>query len=226
MAKRRSQEELCADYKRERNNLYQQRRRLIVKQKKGKLKKREYEATENKIKSLTVKIDKYASKIFKCGKQYAALKKERMAILAKISRLKKRLKTERDMPRSERNKLLTEITELNAVAVDLGIAMGKDILELKKGKVGFVESLETGELIEEVVIWQVKSKVEGLISGGRMKFLEVGGESYSLDVNAVSALWAVDDYVAEITASQKDKGVKTPTITIVVNFITNTITIQ
>jgi hypothetical protein len=85
--------------------------------------------------------------------------------------------------------------------------------------------METGELIEDVVIWQAKNKIEGLISGGRMKFLEIGGETYSLDINAVSALWAVDDYIAEIAASQRDKGVKTPTVQIVVNFVTNTISV-
>ena len=98
-------------------------------------------------------------------------------------------------------------------------------MELKKGKLTFTEDDELGEVYEDVVIWQVKSKVEGLISGGSMKFLTINGETYSLDVNALSALWAIDDYVADVTASQRDKGVRTPTIQIVLNTITETITI-
>jgi hypothetical protein len=149
-----------------------------------------------------------------------------MSALNKISRLKNKLKKERDMPRGERNKILTEITELNALVVDLGIAMGKDLIELKKGKVGFSMDSASGQLIEDVVIWQVKNKIEGLISGGKMKFITIGGETYSLEINAVSALWALDDYIVEVTASQRDKGVKTPTIQIVLDLNSNEISVQ
>jgi hypothetical protein len=129
------------------------------------------------------------------------------------------------MPKSERNRLLTEITEINATIVDLSIGMGKDVMELKKGKLTFTENDELGEVYEDVVIWQVKEKVNGLIEGGTMRFLTVNGETYSLDVNALSALWAIDDYIADIAASQKDRGVRTPTVQIVLNTITETITI-
>jgi gas vesicle protein len=182
-------------------------------------------ASNKKIKLLSNRIDKLASRIFKCGKNYAKLKKKRANLIRKVNVLKNKLKGNREMPKSERNKILTEITQLNSTIVDLGIGMGKDVMELKKGKLTFTEDDELGEVYEDVVIWQVKSKVEGLISGGSMKFLTINGETYSLDVNALSALWAIDDYVADVTASQRDKGVRTPTIQIVLNTITETITI-
>ena len=226
MGKKRTSDEICKSLKSSRSKLYRERTSLIKKQQSGKLTSKEYKASENKIKSLSIRIDKYASKIFKCGKKYAKLREAKASMLRKISYLKKKLKTNRDMPKSERNKILTQITELNSNVMDLSVGMGKDIVELKKGRVGFVESFETGELIEDIVIWQVKTKVEGLISGGRMLFLEVNGEVYSLEVNSMSALWAVDDYVTEVTVSQRDSGVKTPTVQVVVNFVTNTISIR
>jgi hypothetical protein len=226
MGKRRTSDEICKALKNSRSKIYRERTNLIKQQKSGKLSARKMEASNKKIKALSVKIDKYASRIFKCGKKYAKLKQAKASMLLKISYLKKKLKDNRDMSKSERNKILTEITELNATVIDLGVGMGKEVMELKRGRVGFVPEFETGELIEDVVIWQVKTKVEGLISGGRMLFLEVNGESYSLELNAVSALWAVDDYVADVTASQRDRNVKTPTIRIIINFITNTVTIE
>jgi hypothetical protein len=225
MGKRRTADEICKALKNGRTKLYKQRSDLIRQQKKGKLSPKKIEVSDRKIKALSVRIDKYASKIFKCGKKYAKLKQERMSMMRRVTLLKSKLKGDRSMSRSERNRLLTEITELNAVIVDLGIGMGKDVMTLKKGKLTFTENDELGEVYEDVVIWQVKEKVNGLIEGGTMKYLTVNGETYSLEVNALSALWAIDDYVADVAASQKDTGIKTPTVQIVLNTITETITI-
>lgn len=226
MGKRRTTDEICKSLKSSRSKLYKERTNLLKQQKSGKLSARKVEASNKKIKALSLRIDKYASKIFKCGKKFAKLKKARASLIRKVNALKNKLKGNREMPKSERNKILSEITQLNATIVDLGIGMGKDIQELKKGQLTFTEDEEMGEVYEDVVIWKVKEKVEGLIQGGSMKFLTVQGETYSLDVNAVSALWAIDDYVAEVTASQRDKGVRTPTIQITLNTITETITIK
>ena len=225
MGKRRTSDEICKSLKNSRSKLYRERTNLLKSQKSGKLSDKKISASNKKIKLLSSRIDKLASRIFKCGKNYAKLKKKRANLIRKVNVLKNKLKGNREMPKSERNKILTEITQLNSTIVDLGIGMGKDVMELKKGKLTFTEDDELGEVYEDVVIWQVKAKVEGLISGGSMKFLTINGETYSLDVNALSALWAIDDYVADVTASQRDKGVRTPTIQIVLNTITETITI-
>ena len=225
MGKRRTSDEICKSLKNSRSKLYRERTNLLKSQKSGKLSDKKISASNKKIKLLSGRIDKLASRIFKCGKNYAKLKKKRANLIRKVNVLKNKLKGNRDMPKSERNKILTEITELNSTIVDLSVGMGKDVMELKKGKLTFTEDDELGEVYEDVVIWQVKAKVEGLISGGSMKYLTVNGETYSLEVNALSALWAIDDYVADVTASQRDKGVRTPTIQIVLNTITETITI-
>lgn len=226
MGKRRTSDEICKSLKNSRSKLYRERTNLLKQQKSGKLSPKKTEASNKKIKALSLRIDKYASKIFKCGKNYAKLKKKRASLIRKVNTLKNKLKTNREMPKTERNKILTEITQLNSTIVDLGIGMGKDVMELKKGRLTFTEDEELGETYEDVVIWQVKEKVNGLIAGGAMKFLTVNGETYSLDVNALSALWAVDDYIADVTASQRNSGVKTPTIQLVLNTITETITIN
>lgn len=226
MGKRRTSDEICKSLKNSRSKLYRERTKLLKEQKSGKLSPKKIEASNKKIKALSLRIDKYASRIFKCGKNYAKLKKKRASLIRKVNLLKNKLKSNREMPKSERNKILTEITQLNSTIVDLGIGMGKDVMELKKGKLTFTEDEEMGETYEDVVIWQVKEKVNGLIEGGDMRFLTVKGETYSLDVNALSALWAVDDYIADVTASQRDSGVKTPTVQIVLNTITETITIN
>lgn len=226
MAKRRSSDEICKSLKNSRKKLYKERSDLLKAQKKGNLSDKKLLVSNNKLKLLSVRIDKLGSRIFKCGKKYALLKKKRMSMMRKVSVLKSKLKSDRSMPKSERNRILTEITQLNAIIVDLGIGMGKDVQELKRGKLNFSSDDDLGEIYEDVVIWQAKDKITGLISGGEMRFLVVNDEVYSLDINAVSALWAVDDYIADIAASQKDKGVKTPMVQIVLNTITETITVK
>ena len=76
------------------------------------------------------------------------------------------------------------------------------------------------------VIWDAKSKIEGLIRNNEFDTLVVGDEPYNLIIDRLSALFAVDDYIAEIVASQRDSLVKTPMVEISLSLITKTVTIK
>ena len=224
--KRRSNIELCIAHKKERTALYQSRSKLIREQKKGGLSAKKLEQSNKKIKMLSARIDKYGAKIFKCGKRYAKLKSVRTSLIRKINRLKNELKANRDMSKADRNKILSAITAINSDVRDISTIMRMDIVEQKSGTLSFIIDEGLMETYEDVPVWQVKDKVEGLVNGGDFAFLVIGGETFSLDINAVSALWAVDDYIAEITSSQRDSNVTTPTVQITTSLITKTIIIK
>ena len=224
--KRRTQAELCDSYKKQRRVLYYERAKIIKSQTKQKLTDKQIEKGNKRIKSLNSRIDKLSVKMFKCGKRYAKFRKERMSLIKKVSRLKVELKTNRDISSSQRNRILAEITAINADIRNLTSLMGKDIVEQQKGILAFVSDVSLGQTYEMVVLWEVKRKIDGLLQYGTFKYLSVQGEVYSLDINFDSALWAVDDYLADIAASQRDSTIKTPMVKLSTDESTETITIE
>lgn len=224
--KRRDSNQICIDLKSERSILYKKRSRVVKKQQSGKLSKKAFDVSERLLKRINAKIDSLSVKLFRCGKKYALFKNKRMNLIKRVSKLKVELLGNRDMVRSERNKKLTQLSELNQEIRVLSELMGKQLIEQKSGKVDFVRDDEQGLTNEDVVIWEVINKVEGLLKSNMYKFLDVFGDLYSLEISQVSALWAVDDFVAEITASQRNRAIKTPMVRITTNNITNTITLQ
>lgn len=225
MAKRRSTEQICADLKKARKALYAKRNILVRKQKKKKMTVKQTEKSDKSIKSLSLKIDKLSSKIFKCGKTYAKFKRKRLNLLKRISKIKVELKANRDMDNKLRNIKLTELNQLNEEVRNLSMLMQMDVIEQEKGQLAFIESYEEDQTSELVVIWKAKGMIEDLMQMD-YKFLDIGGEVYSLEVNSLSALWAVDDYIAEITARQRDSKFKTPIVTVTINNLTKTIKVE
>jgi hypothetical protein len=178
-----------------------------------------------RIKNLTIRIDKYSSKIFKCGKKYAKFKKLRISLLKKISRIKVELKSNRDMENKLRNSKLTELNQLNEEVRNLSMLMQMDVIEQEKGQLAFIESYEEDETTELVVVWKAKNMIEDLMQMD-FKFLTIKGETYSLEINSLSALWAIDDYIAEITAKQRESKFKTPMISVTISNMDKTIRVD
>ena len=130
------------------------------------------------------------------------------------------------MDRKERNKKLTRLVELNERIRDLSVIMGKDIVLQESGKLWFLSDPTKMETVEMVVIWEIKQRVESLLASGSFDFLKVGEDTYPMETNALSAGFALDDYIADITASQREKTVRTPVIKMVVSLVTRTISIM
>jgi hypothetical protein len=225
MAKRRSNSQICIDLKKSRKALYAKRNTLVRQQKKKKMTARQLSNSNSRIKNLTIRIDKYSSKIFKCGKKYAKFKKLRISLLKKISRIKVELKSNRDMENKLRNSKLTELNQLNEEVRNLSMLMQMDVIEQEKGQLAFIESYEEDETTELVVVWKAKNMIEDLMQMD-FKFLTIKGETYSLEINSLSALWAIDDYIAEITAKQRESKFKTPMISVTISNMDKTIRVD
>lgn len=226
MKKRRNADEICSDLKKSRQSLYSLRNRLVRKEKKGGLKKKETVQVNNKIRSTSLKIDKLSAKIFKCGKRYALLKKSRRSLLTKVNRIKNRLKKERDMPKREKNELYTTLAELNDKISALDVLMGKEIVEKKKGSFDFVGDLPTEVFVDIVTVWEARAEVEDRISGSGVHFVNIKGVKYDLDGNVLTVLYALDDYIADIMASQRLSKTQTPMITLITNLKIKELTIE
>ena len=226
MGKRRTNIEICIQLRKDRDKLYRQRAKLINEQKLGKLSTKQTDKSNDRIKRLSSRIDSYKSKLFKCGKKYAGLKKKRKSLINKVNRIKRLLKSDRTISKSERNKMLSEILLLNSDIRDLSKVMQMEIYEQGKGKLFYVSDISLLESTEMTVIWDAKSKIEGLIRNNEFDTLIIGTEPYNLIIDRLSALFAVDDYIAEIVASQRDSLVKTPMVEISLSLITKTVTIK
>jgi len=225
MAKRRNSEQICEDLKKSRKALYAKRNILVRYQKKKKMTQKQLSKSNEKIKRLSIRIDKFSSKIFKCGKKYAKFKKMRLNLIKRISKLKVELKSDRNMENKLRNSKLTQLNQLNEEVRNLSMLMQMDVIEQEKGQLAFIENYEEDETTELVVVWKAKNMIEDLMQMD-FKFLTIKGETYSLEINSLSALWAVDDYIAEITARQRDSKFKTPLISVSINNIEKTIRVD
>ena len=222
--KRRDNKEICHDIKNERAKYYSQRTKLL-KSEKGQTEKQQA-AIDKKILRLNKKIDSLSVKIFKCGKKYAILKKERISLQNKVRRIVKKIKTEHDFKNREINSLYSEIGQINERIRDLDKIMGKPIIEQKKGIVGIVNDSDKKTSTESVVIWRAKKTVESLLSGSTFETLTIEGDTYSLRDNKISAIWHIDAYLAEIMASQKYSNIKTPIILITIDLNKKTIEVN
>jgi hypothetical protein len=149
-----------------------------------------------------------------------------MSLLSKVYRIKSELKTNREISKSERNKLLGKLNQLNGEIRDISVLMGKDIIEQGKGRIGFVGDVGAMYSYEDVTVWEAKSKVEDLINTDTFDYLVLQGETYSLEINRVSAIWAVDDYIADIVASQRENKIQTPMVRIIADSNNFTISVE
>jgi hypothetical protein len=226
MAKRRSKIEICASHRKERHKYHQRRTKIIKDQQSGKLDEKNFEKSESKLKGINKKIDSLNVKLFRCGKKYAKLKHERMKLIIRINKIKKILKGDRDMDRGVRNKYITEISKTNALIRDISAAMKLPITEQSNGKLMYSTDEFENISHEYTTIWEARKKIESLMNSGLYDFLTINGDSIPLETNFQTAIWALDDFIAEVTASQRNKEVKTPMVKITINNITGTITVE
>ena len=226
--KRRNSTEICKGLIRERNKYYSRRKTLVNQLRKPDLSNSKKKLLEKKYNTLTSRIDNVKVKIFKCGKKYARLKKERNVLLRKINYVKSKYAALKGKGnKKEKNLLLTEMVTLNREVERLNTLLQMPLVEKGTADLSVVADNELATISEQVVIWRAKDKIESLlaVNRGRLETIEVNGEIYSTD-NVTSALDEVDDYITEIAAKQRDSRFNTPVITITINLIEKTIIIQ
>jgi hypothetical protein len=119
------------------------------------------------------------------------------------------------------------MVEVNNEIDTISQLMKMDIIEKGVADLSIVKDMELSEVSEQVVIWRAKDKLESILNakGGKFETLTINGETYSTD-NRFSALEELDDYIGQIAAKQRNSKFRTPVLTITINLLEKTITIQ
>jgi len=223
-SKRATNEELCIRYNKERSNLYSQRTRLRKQLSKATVKK-EITSIDKKINKASINIDKVSVKLFKCSKKYLKIKAQRKVLLNKINTIKRYLKKNRDLDKKEFYEKVSEINEINEQVRELNQVLGlKLVVQEKAVKVSSFDVAED-TFSETFTIWELRAKIENLVLDEKFDYLVVNGEKYSLEMSMMSAMWAVDDYIANLSANRLKMKTSTPSVSVTTDFKNKTIII-
>lgn len=215
---RKTNGELCVVYKRQRNTLYKRRSRLNDYLANRKLTEHQQKVLQNKLLATNKKIEALTIKVFKCGKVYLAIKHERMLTLKHINKIKNQIKNDKSLSESAKNRLLGELVILNDEVRDYEQLMRMPIVEREKGKLEFDFDTSTGESHEVCTVWEVKKKLEPLLLGNSLfEYFILGSEIFHIATQYSHIMWAIDDYIAEIVASQRSSLIQTPIMNIDTN---------
>jgi hypothetical protein len=222
--KRATNEELCIRYNKERSNLYSQRTRLKKQLTKATVKK-EITSINKKINTASKKIDRTTEKLFKCSKKYLKIKGQRKVLLNKINTIKRYLKKNRDLDKREFYEKVSEINEINEQVRELNKVLGlKLVVQEKAVKVSSFD-VQEDTFSETFTIWELRAKIENLVLDEKFDYLVVNGEKYSLEMSMMSAMWAVDDYIANLSANRLKMKTSTPSVSVTTDFKNKTIII-
>jgi archaellum component FlaC len=222
--KRATNEELCIRYNKERSNLYSQRTRLKKQLTKATVKK-EISSINKKINTASKKIDRTTEKLFKCSKKYLKIKGQRKVLLNKINTIKRYLKKNRDLDKKEFYEKVSEINEINEQVRELNKVLGlKLVVQEKAVKVSSFD-VQEDTFSETFTIWELRAKIENLVLDEKFDYLVVNGEKYSLEMSMMSAMWAVDDYIANLSANRLKMKTSTPSVSVTTDFKNKTIII-
>ena len=222
--KRATNEELCIRYNKERSNLYSSRTRLRKQLAKATVKK-EITSINKKINTASKKIDRTTEKLFKCSKKYLKIKAQRKVLLNKINTIKRYLKKNRDLDKKEFYEKVSEINEINEQVRELNKVLGlKLVVQEKAVKVSSFD-VQEDTFSETFTIWELRAKIENLVLDEKFDYLVVNGEKYSLEMSMMSAMWAVDDYIANLSANRLKMKTSTPSVSVTTDFKNKTIII-
>jgi hypothetical protein len=222
--KRATNEELCIRYNKERSNLYSLRTRLRKQLTKATVKK-EITSIDKKINKVSKNIDKTTEKLFKCSKKYLKIKAQRKELLNKINAIKRYIKNNRDIDKKEFYQKISEMNEINEEVRELNKVLGlKLVVQEKMVKVSSFD-LREDTFSEPFNIWELREKVESLALDDRFDFLIIGGDKYSLEIDMMAAMWAVDDFIANLSAKRLKLKLSTPSAIVTTDFKNKTIII-
>jgi hypothetical protein len=222
--KRATNEELCIRFTKERNVLYSSRTRL-KKQLSKATRKKEITSINNKINRVTKNINKATEKLFKCSKKYLKIKKQRKELLKKINEIKKFLKDNRDLDSKEFYKKVDEISKINEDVRELNLILGLKVeVQEKLVKISSFDR-EQDTFTETFTIWELRSKMEKLLEDDNFDYLVINGDKYSIEASMMSSLWAIDDFIINLSAKRLKSKTSTPSVSVTTDFKNKTITI-
>jgi hypothetical protein len=222
--KRATNEELCIRYNKERSNLYSQRTRLKKQLAKATVKK-EVTSINKKINTVTNKIDRTTEKLFKCSKKYLKIKAQRKVLLNKINTIKRYIKKNRDIDKKDLYEKVSEINEINEQVRELNKVLGlKLVVQEKAVKVSSFD-VQEDTFTETFTIWELRAKMEKLLEDDNFDYLIISGEKYSIEASMMAALWAIDDFIINLSAKRLKSKTSTPSVSVTTDFKNKTITI-
>lgn len=201
--KRRTNDEICVDIRKERKKLYYLRSKAEKSLKSGKLTKKKKASLESKLRRSSTKINKINVRLVKCGVRWDNFKKNKGKIRREINKLKKEVRSG-NLSDKDINKHIHDIRELSENIQLLEGKMYEQYLDdaiLPKGETQF-NVLDDGDLIEQyLVVWELKDKVSDAIATEKFDTINIDG-----DINSVIDLGAVmmdlDVFITDIADKQ------------------------
>jgi len=199
--KRRTQDEICEDLRKERARLYSRRYRINKKLEKGVSSKEEKKLNKEWFR-IQNRLDKIRTDIFKCGKKYAKLKKQRSKLKRHIRYLKSKAKDATTL--KEKNKNYLRIRKAMVRELILDSLMDKPVVRKKAPELGAM--VTPMGLVKEDVLFKLPDLAKEWLSSGDFKDVVLDGKRIEI-VSPVIVGMEIDEAYEEAMFSQKGYSV-------------------
>lgn len=203
---RRTNEQICIDLRKERGRLYSKRRRTLKKLQNKRLRGDKREDAELEYKKIEKRLDEIREKLFRCGKKYAKLKKERNKLRRhqhylqkKVDKLREKLKDDK-LTKKEQKKLRKELnivgvykrrTHEQMIGVEkmmkLPLGNVKSSIGVDKG----VVSVKGGKFVVQDIIWVMTASWHKWLNSGYFETLVLDDEMFDIGDNPMIATAAI-----------------------------------
>jgi hypothetical protein len=196
---RRSNEQICIDLRRERARLYARRTKIIDRLSNPKYTGQKRIDDDNNYKQINKRVDEIRENIFRCGKKYSRLKKEKRKLQRHNTYLLKKVRAG-NLTSKEKNRLYREMRDTVSAIKDVEKSMLLPI-GYTKGNTTGIQAIGGGKFKGDDVIWVMKSMVKTWIDSGRFEYLVLDGQLIDLS-NILVALVEIERTEQDVMAMQ------------------------
>jgi len=193
MRKRRTNEQICEDLRIERNRLYSKRTRTNKLLSKS-LSQKERKKNERALARFNKRIVAINDKMYKCGNNYAKLKRQKRKLKTHQAYLMRKSKQE-GITKSERGRIYEDGRKTQQELRDIERTMRLPYQEIYRGKLG-TDYLGDKKFAEIGGLWQCSAQIKRFIDSPYFKIFIINGQEYSTD-NIIRLLTALDDAISK-----------------------------
>jgi hypothetical protein len=171
--------------------------------------------------TVNYKVDRYKSKLFKCGKKYAKLKAKKRKLINRKNYLLKILK---DVPvgSKEYKKDYDELMLVTSKIDDMEYAMKHPITGIKNGEfqIGAIHAPSLLD-VDTIGFWELSNLISDTIASGKFKTITLDGKVYNLKSDTFFLQDRIRAIIREMTKERTMGRITgTPLVVVESNFTT------